>query len=143
VAVSDPNPGGPTSLSNIKSPSVKVVKLTSANFTTTNTDTLVAMLPGDSTIVQIAFWVKTALAGGSVATPTVALGTASGGTQISSGSAVAAGTANTYSIQSGVAGLFQNYSLPNGLDIPIWVRGACATGNPTSGEIYLMITYIR
>jgi hypothetical protein len=143
VAVSDPNAGGPTALSNIKTAQLKAIKLTSANFSTANVDTLVAILPADATIVRISYWVKAALSGGGVATPTVAIGTTAGGIQISGGSSVAAGAANTYSVQSGVGGIFQNQQLPAGADIPIWIRGACTVGNPTAGEIYLLIDYVR
>ena len=57
VAVSDPNAAypNPTAISNIKDVVVKVVKLTSANFTvTTATNTLVAVLPADATILEYA-----------------------------------------------------------------------------------------
>jgi hypothetical protein len=39
--------------------------------------------------------------------------------------------------------IFQNYSLPQGNDLPIWVAGVATTGNPTSGELYLVINYVR
>lgn len=143
VAQGDPNPGGPSVSSNDKSVHVKVSKLTSANFTTTNTDTLLAVLPADSTILNLRLWVRTALAGGSVATPTLALGSASGGAQFMAANAAAAGAAGVNSVLTPVLAIMQNYGLPMGPDIQIWGRGACATGNPTSGEMYLTIEYVR
>lgn len=143
VAVSDPNPGGPTATSNSKDKKLKVVKLTSANFSTANVDTLVAVLPADATITGFDFWVKTQLAGGSVSAATLSLGSASGGAQFVSASALAFGAANTFSTMPAVLGIMQNYSLPLGGDIPIYARGTATTGNPTSGELYLTIHYVR
>lgn len=143
VAVGDPNPGGPTATSNIKDKFVKVVKLTSANFTTTNVDTLVAVLPADATILGFDFWVKTQLAGGSVSAATLSLGSSSGGTQFVSASTLAFGTAGTYTTMPAVSGIMQNYNVPLGSDIQIYARGTATTGNPTSGELYLAINYAR
>lgn len=143
VAVSDPNPGGPTPISNDKDVHVKVVKLTSANFTTTNVDTLVAMLPADATILSFRFWVRTQLAGGSVSAATLALGSASGGAQFMAANAAAFGAAGVSTWLTPVIGIMQNYNIPYGADIQIWARGTATTGNPTSGEMYLTIEYVR
>ena len=86
VATSDPNPGGPSATSNDKDVHVKVAKLSSANFTTGGTNTLVAVLPADATILKFRLHVKTQLAGGSVSAATVAIGTASGGAQLAAAS---------------------------------------------------------
>lgn len=142
VAVGDPNPGGPTATSNDKVVHTKVVKLTSANFSTGNTDTLVAVLPADSTIIDLSFWVRTQLAGGSISAATLSLGSASGGTQFTSATNVF-GAAGTNTKIASVSGIMQNYGLPLGSDIQIWARGTATTGNPTSGEIYVTITYVR
>lgn len=142
VAVGDPNPGGPSPISNIKQVQVKAVKLTSANFTTTNTDTLVAVLPADATILGFRLWVKTQLAGGSVSAATYSVGSSSGGTQfISALTAFAA--AGVYAVATPVTGIFQNYAIPQGSDIQLFVRGTATTGNPTSGELYLLVEYVR
>lgn len=144
VAVSDPAAGtGPNATSNIKDLVVKAVKLTSANFSTTAINTMVAVLPADSTILGFRLWVKTQLAGGSISAATLSLGTASAGTQFVSASALAYGVASTYTVLPAVSGIFQNYGLPLGSDIQVWVSGAATTGIPTSGEIYLLIEYVR
>ena len=143
VAVGDPNPGGPTATSNIKDKKLKVIKLSSANFSTTNVDTLVAVLPADATIIGFDLWVRTQLAGGSISAATLAIGNVSGGAQFAAANAAAFGTAGTFSQLSPIVNVFQNYSLPQGPDIPIWVRGVATTGNPTSGELYLVINYVR
>lgn len=143
VAVSDPNPGGPSATSNIKNKLMKVVKLSSANFSTANVDTLVAVLPADATIAGFDLWVRTQLAGGSVSAATLAIGSASGGAQFHAASALAFGTAGTFSVMPTPLAIFQNYNIPQGADIPIWIRGVASTGNPTSGELYLVIHYAR
>ena len=143
VATSDPNPGGPSATSNIKDVSTKVVKLTSANFSTTPINTNVAVLPADATILSFRLWVKTQLAGGSISAATISLGTASAVTQFVNASALAFGTAGTYSVMPAVSGIMQNYNIPYGTDIQVWVNGTATTGIPTSGEIYLMIEYVR
>ena len=143
VAISDPNPGGPSATSNIKDVNVKVVRLTSANFGVSAVNTLVAVLPADSTILNMQLLVKTQLAGGGITAATVSIGSSSGGTQFVNASALAFGTASTYTTMPVVSGIFQNYNIPYGNDIDIWVQGIATTGNPTSGEMYLAVEYIR
>lgn len=142
VAVGDPSPVGPTATSNDKDVHCKVVKLTSANFSTTNVDTLVAVLPADSTILSMDLLVRTQLAGNSISAATISVGSASGGTQFVN-AYNAFGTAGTNATVSPLTGVMQNYSLPLGGDIQIFVRGTATTGNPTSGELYLTIYYVR
>lgn len=142
VAVGDPNAGGPTPLSNIKETFVKVFKLTSANFTTGGTNTLVGALPADASIVSVRHWVKTQLAGGSISAATINVGSASGGTQFVS-AFNSFGTAGAFAWVTPVTGIMQNYNPPMTTDIQIWVGGTATTGNPTSGEIYLTVEYVR
>lgn len=143
VATSDPNPGGPSPISGVKNVFCKVAKLTSANFTTTNVDTLVIELPADATILSFRLWVKTQLAGGSISAATLAIGSATGGAQFHAASALAFGTAGTYTVLPTPLAIMQNYNVPFGSDITIFVRGVATTGNPTSGEMYLMVEYTR
>lgn len=143
VAVGDPNPTGPSAISNIKDVVVKVVKLTSANFTvTTATNTLVAVLPADATILKLDLWNKTKLAGGSISAAALSLGTASGGNQLVDALDVFT-TVSTFSVISPVTGIMQNYNIPQGSDIQIWAKGLATTGSPTSGEMYVSIYYVR
>lgn len=144
VAVGDPAAGtGPNATSNIKDVVAKVVKLTSANFTvTTATNTLVAVLPADATILRFEYWNKTKLAGGSVSAATLSLGTASAGTQFINAFDVFT-TVGTQAVLSPVTGIMQNYSIPLGSDIQVWASGLATTGSPTSGEIYVTIYYVR
>lgn len=143
VAVGDPNPSGPSANSNDKDIHTKVVKLTSANFTTTNVDTLVAVLAADATILGMRVWVKTQLAGGSISAATLSVGSTSGGTDFVNASTLAFGTAGAYTVVPVISAIVQNYALPLGPDIRLFVRGTATTGNPTSGELYLIIEYVR
>lgn len=143
VAIADPNPGGPGATSNIKEEFVKIVKLSGANFTTGNTDALLAVLPADAMITTILLWVKTQLAGGGVTTATLSLGSSVGGTQFVNASALAFGTAGALALVTPITNIYQNYQIPNGPDIQIFARGTAVTGNPTSGEMYLTIRYVR
>ena len=142
VAVSDPNPTGPSAISNIKDVNIKVVKLTSANFGTSAVNTLVAVLPADATIINMDLFVKTQLAGNSISAATINVGTASGGTQFVNGFN-AFGTTGTSQRISPIAGIMQNYNVPLGSDIQVFVGGTATTGNPTSGELYMGIYYVR
>lgn len=144
VAVGDPSPGGPNANSNDKDIHVKVVKLTSANFTTGGgTNTLVAVLPADSTILNFRVWVRTQLNGGTISAATLSLGNVSGGTQFVNASTLAFGAAGANTVVPSVSGIMQNYSLPLGADINIWANGIATTGNPTGGELYVSIEYVR
>jgi hypothetical protein len=143
VAVSDTNPGGPSVTSNIKDLVVKVVRLTSANFSTTNVDVLAAVLPADATILDINLWVKTQLAGGGITAATISVGSSSGGTQFINANASAFSAAGVYNYMSPINNIMQNYQVPAGSDIQIFVRGTATTGNPTSGEMYLVVEYVR
>lgn len=143
VAVGDPAAGtGPNATSNVKDGLTKTIKLTSANFTTGGTNTLVAVFPADSSIMGMRLWVKTQLAGGSISAATYSVGSVSAGTQFVN-AVTAFAAAGTYVQVTPINGIVQNYSVPLGTDIQIWVNGTATTGNPTSGEIYLIIDYAR
>ena len=141
VAISDPNPSGPSATSNIKDVVVKVVKLTSANFTTGGTNTLVAVLPADASILSMQLQVETQLSGGSISAASIDVGSASGGAQYVS-AASAFGAAGANSLLNKLGGP-DHYNIPLGADKGIWVKGTATTGNPTAGEVYLMVYYVR
>lgn len=141
VAVSDPNPGGPSATSNIKDVVVKAVKLSSANFSTTGVNTLVAVLPADASILNMQLLVETQLAGGGITAAAIDIGASSGAADYVS-AASAFGVAGTNSMLSKLGGV-EHYNVPLGADKGIWVKGTATTGNPTSGEVYLMIYYVR
>jgi len=140
----DPNPAGPFSDFQVKNTQEKVIKLTNANFSTGGVNTLVAALPADASIISMTLWVKTQLAGGSISAATISVGTASGGTQFINANTAAFGAAGVMSILSPINNILQPYNIPYTTgDIQIWVNGTATTGNPTSGEMYLDIQYVR
>ncbi len=138
----DPNPAAPFATFQIKDVVCKAFKLTYANFGTTAVNTNVGILPADASIIRVTTWVKTALSGNSVSSPTISLGSASAGTQFTNALAIT-NTTGTYAVASPITGIMQAYEVPLGSDIPLWVSGGCSTGNPTAGEIYLLVEYIR
>lgn len=140
---SDPNTSGPFSTFQNKEKQVKVFKLTSANFTvTTSTKTKVGVLPADASIVRLSYWNKTKLAGNSISAATMSVGNTSGGTEYVNAFDVFT-TVGTQATLSPVTGIMQPYSVPLGGEIPIWVDGLATTGSPSSGEIYLIVEYVR
>lgn len=142
VAISDPYPGGPTATTNVHQGQSKIIRLTGANFTTGGAQNLVAVLPADACITSMSLWIKTQLAGGSVSAATLSLGLTAGGTDFLS--AISAfGTASTKAVLSPISGIFENYNVPWGTDLRIYATGTATTGNPTSGEMYLEISYTR
>ncbi len=138
----DPNPAGPFATFQDKDVHCRVYKLTNTNFGTVAVNTLLGVLPADSSIVNITYWNKTQLAGGSVSAATLSLGSSSGGTQFASAYNVFTAS-GTKADLSPVTNIFQPYNVPLGQDIQIWASGAATTGNPTSGEIYLMVEFVR
>lgn len=138
----DPNSAGLFSTFQVKDVVTRVFKLTFANFTTTNTDTLIGKFAADSSIIQVTTWLKTAFAGNSVASPVLSLGSSSGGTQFSSAVAIT-NTVGTQALHSPMAGIMQEYTVPLGGEINLYARGGCSTGNPTSGELYVMVQFVR
>lgn len=143
VAMSDPYPNAPTVNSQrMRESQLKLVRLTSANFTTTGVNTLAAVLPADASIIGFRLWTGTVLSGGGVTSPLLSIGSASAGTQFANAFAVT-NTAGSYKLVDPATGLFANYQVPLGSDVQIWVRGTCSTGNPTGGELFLLVEYIR
>jgi hypothetical protein len=139
---SDPNSAGPFAGFQQKDIRCKVFKLTNANFATTNVDTFVGALPSAAALTSIKVWVKTALAGNSVSSPVISVGTASGGTQFANAFAVT-NTSSTITSVTTITGLYAAYNVPYTTgDIQIWIRGGCSTGNPTSGEVYVQVDYV-
>lgn len=141
VAISDPNPGGPSATSNIKDVYTKVVKLSSANFGTTAVNTNVAVLSADASILSMTLMVEVALTGNSISAATIDVGSASAGAQYVS-AASAFGAAGATTLLQKLGGV-EHYNIPWGVDKQIWVKGTATTGIPTAGEMYLIILYVR
>ncbi len=127
----------------VKQVYVKVVKLTYANFSTTNTDALLAVLPADISIIGFRSWVKTALSGNGVATPTLALGASSGAADFMAANDFPQEAAGTAEYLTPVLLQMSPYDINWRTDTKIYGRGVCTVGNPTAGEMYLAIEYVR
>lgn len=137
----DPNTAGPFSTFQIKQEEIIAVKLTFADFTTGPASRKVAMLPADVSIVSMSYWNKTKLAGNSITTATLSVGTSSAGTQFVNAQDVFT-TVGTRIALSPIAGILQPYAIPLGGEIAIYATGT-VDANPTSGEIYLIISFVR
>lgn len=137
----DPNTAGPFTTFQDKDLKCRVFRLQAANFTTAGVNTLVGALPADASILQIVRWTAVILDNGATS-PTVSIGTAAGGTQFASAVAVT-NTLGSYSSLTPVTAIMQEYNIPYTTDIPIWIRGTCATANPNNGDIRIAIFYVR
>ncbi len=121
---------------------VKAVKLGSSDFTTGGTASVKAVLPPDASIIGFRLWVKTQLAGGSISAATLSIGIT--GTATKFVNAVNAfGTAGAYSMVAVESNIFQDYDIANRTDSSLLFTGTATTGNPTSGELYVLIEYVR
>lgn len=136
--------GAPTVLSPpSKDIQVKAIKLVAADFTTGGAASVKAVLPADASIIGIRTWVKTQLAGGSVSAATLSIGVPGAATQFVNAASQAFGVVGAYT-QLGVMGsIFQDYNIPLGADIQLLFTGTATTGNPTSGELYVLVEYVR
>lgn len=140
----DPSPSGPFSDFQCKNTQVKVFKLTNTNFSTAGVNTLIGALAADASILAMTIWTKTQLAGGGITAATVSVGTASGGTQFVNANAAGFATAGARTSLTPITNIMQPYNIPYSTgDIQIWVNGTSTTGNPTSGEMYLEVSFVR
>lgn len=139
----DPNSSGPFSDFQVKTVQSKVFKLTFANFGTSAVNTMVGSLAADASITSMTLWTKTALTGNSISAATISVGTASAGTQFVNANAAAFQAVGVKASLSPMTGIYQAYQVPLGNEIQIWVSGAATTGNPTAGEMYLQIEFVR
>lgn len=126
-----------------KSVGVLAVKLGSSDFTTGGANSVKAVLPADSSITSFRVWVKTALSGGGITAATLSIGIPGAATTFVNASTTAAGTAGTYTVIPTVSNIFQNYDPANRTDISLLFTGTATTGNPTAGEMYVLIEYVR
>lgn len=139
----DPNPAGPFASFQVHDIQCKVFKLDNTNFGTAAVNRLVGQLSADASIIGMSLWTKTQPAGGGITAATISVGTASGGTQFVNANAAAFQAAGVRVGLSPITNIMQAYNIPYSSDIQIWVSGAATTGNPTSGEMYLQVDYVR
>jgi hypothetical protein len=123
----------------------KAVKLTFADFTTGGAASLKAYMPADASIVKVTLWTKTTFAGNGVSALSLQIGVTGTAAKYLAASTVQLTGPSTITLPSGVAnnlfGVFDP-TAPGG-DVPLLFTGTATTGNPTSGEAYVLIEYVR
>jgi hypothetical protein len=122
---------------------VKAVKLTFADFTTGGAAAVKAVLPADASIIGFRLWVKTQLSGNGITAATLSIGTSGTPTQFINATGNAFNAANAYAFIGTESNIFQDLSLPQTSDISLLFTGTATTGNPTAGEMYVLIEYVR
>jgi len=132
-----------TATSNDKDVHIKVVKLTFADFTTGGANSVKAVLPADSTILNIGYYKPVTFSGGGVTAVTLSVGIAGTPAKFVSAFDVLTPAAGTNAEVTPLTNIMQAYQIPLGADIPLLVTGTATTGNPTAGEFYLRIWYVR
>ncbi len=133
----------PTATSNDKDVHQKTVRLTFADFVTGGTASVKAVLSADSTILDIKYWKKTAFSGNGITAATLSIGIPGAATQFVNALDVNTPAAGTLALVTPVTNIMQPYGLPLGPDISLLFTGTATTGNPTAGELYVTITYVR
>lgn len=126
-----------------KDTQVKAVKLTNSDFSTGGTANVRLYLPSDASIISVRTWVKTQLAGGGITAATLSIGVTGTATKYVNAVSVF-GAAGVFTMVSPLTNIFQTYdpTVPAG-DIALLFTGTATTGNPTSGELYVLVEYIR
>lgn len=137
------SPTGPTPLSNTKQEQIKVVRLLAADFATGGVAAVKVVLPADASITGFEYWKKTAFSGGGVTAVTLSLGVAGTPTQFVNALDVNTPAAGSQALITPVTNIMQPYNLPLGPDISILFTGTTTTGNPTAGELYVTVRYVR
>lgn len=133
----------PTATSNDKDVHVKVIQLLSSDFAVGGKTALKAVLPADSTIIEISSWKETQFSGGSVSALTLSIGITGTLTKFVNASDVLTAAAGTQGHLTPVSNIMQHYDVPLGADISLQFTGTATTGAPTAGEMYVKIVYVR
>lgn len=125
----------------------KAVKLTSADFTTGGTASVKAYIPADASLIRVSTYIKTTFSGNGVTALAYTLGvtgTAAKYVASTSMGITAGAAAPVQAILAASTGAFQTYdpTAPTS-DTALLFTGTATTGNPTAGEAYLLIEYIR
>lgn len=137
-------PTGPTAISPPSKETVcKVVKLTFADFVTGGIASVKSVLPADAAIVGMRYWKKTAFTGNGITAATLSIGITGTPTQFVSAFDVNTPAAGTQALITPVTNIMQENALPLGSDISLLFTGTATTGNPTAGELYVFIEYVR
>jgi hypothetical protein len=121
---------------------VQAVKLTFADFTTGGTASVKAILPDNASIVRMSLSIKTALTGNGISAAVLSVGISGTVGKFVNGSSAAFGAAGAYTVLP-LFNAFQDYDPTSNSDISLLFTGTATTGNPTAGEMYVLIEYVR
>jgi hypothetical protein len=133
----------PTATSNVKQLYQKTVQLTFNDFKTGGQAAVKAILPADASIVSMIYWKKTAFSGGGITAATLSVGITGTPTQFVNALDVNTPAAGTSAEITPITNIMQPYALPLGQDISLLFTGTATTGNPTAGELFVTIRYVR
>ncbi len=122
---------------------VKLIKLTFADFVTGGTASVKAVIPANSTITEVSYWKKTAFSGNSISAATLSIGITGTATKYVNAFDVHTPAAGTQAEITPVSNIYENYDPTNRTDVPLLFTGTATTGNPTAGEMYVKIKYVR
>lgn len=143
MAINFAEQANPTATNMDKDVHVKVVKLIFSDFTTGGAASVKAVLPADSTILLMNSWKKTEFTGNAVSAATLSIGVTGAATQFVNAVDVFTPAVGTSAEVTPIAAIMQPLSLPLGADISLLFTGTATTGNPTAGEMYVTIYYVR
>ncbi len=133
----------PTTTSNSKNTLVKVVRLTSASFSTGGgTAAVLAVLPAQASIISIEYWKQTQLSGGGITAATISIGTPAAPTNFVNAFDIFTPVAGTLATITPVTNIMQPYGIPSGGDIALQFTGIATTGAPTAGAVYVTVYYV-
>jgi hypothetical protein len=135
----DPTATTPTSVKK----ETKLIRLTSADFLTGGKAAVKAVIPANSTITSINYWKKAAFSGGGVTAVTLSIGITGTPAKYVSAFDVNTPVAGTRASFTPITNIFENYDNINRTDVSLLFTGTATTGNPTAGELYVEIDYIR
>lgn len=142
LVYTDPNSAGPFQTFQIKDVQSRVHVLAFGAFTTAGVNTLLGSYPPDTAFLGFDVWVGTALSGNGVTSPTATLGNVAAGTQFASAVAVTNTTGYNAKLTP-VTAIMQQQDPTNRTDINLYFRGSCSTGNPTAGQVMIVVYFVR
>lgn len=133
----------PTTTSNDKNVHSKTIRLLNTDVVTGGTASVKMVLSADSTILAIRYWKKTQLSGGGITAATLSIGIPGTPTNFVNAIDILTPVAGTLALFTPVTNIMQPYQIPQGQDIALLFTGTATTGNPTAGEIYVTVDFVR
>jgi hypothetical protein len=143
MAVNFLEQNNPTPTNMDKATHRKVVKLVNTDFVTGGVASVKAVLPSDSTIISMSVWYKTKLSGGGITAATLSIGIPGTPTYFVSALDVLTPNGGTSSDISAITNIMVGLGSTPVNDYSLLFTGTATTGNPTAGELYVSIVYVR